>query len=258
MKTVHRPIAVLVARPQLVWDGVDRVIADHEGCSDRTDWRRSAVDGDGDGLVEFMGRLCYGSFGPKQGRVGAREYLDNVLRQGHGSVLEHANWSFVVLDGSRGLSAQTGRHRAGWAHSVESTHFVNYTTDATVSVCGLDPETEGTARAVDALRVALEEYVALWEVVRPEAVGGKKAACAAARGLLPTALRARHGFTANARALRHFCELRGEECNVPEIRYVASDVCTVMRKEAPSLFDDFTVAAGVDGHPVVTAVHRKV
>jgi thymidylate synthase (FAD) len=45
---------------------------------------------DAERLAEFAGRLCYMSQKNPANRE-TREYLGNIKRQGHGSVLEHAN-----------------------------------------------------------------------------------------------------------------------------------------------------------------------
>ena len=50
---------------------------------------------DGERLSEFAGRLCYMSQRNPASR-NTREYLENIKKQGHGSVLEHANYSLLV------------------------------------------------------------------------------------------------------------------------------------------------------------------
>lgn len=265
MRFFDAPKVILVARPSLVSAGVDELMAEYGLGTD--DWKRGLLDTDGESLPELMGRLCYGSFGPRQGRVGAHQYLRHILEAGHGSVLEHANWSFVLVRGSRGLTHQVVRHRAGWAYSQESTHFVRYDSaegmegqEAGASLCALTGEERETAGL--AIEAAVRAYVMLWTRVQMQTEGKtktqvKKATCAAVRGLLPTALESKLGFTANARALRHFIELRGAEDNVPEIRYVAADLARIMKDEAPAIFSDYTEKAGQDSHPVVTATAYK-
>jgi thymidylate synthase (FAD) len=264
VKVHDRPLVVLVTRPSIVHLGV-QVLLEEYGLN-HSDWSRGEGDGDGDGIPELMGRLCYGSFGPRQGRVGATDYLANILEGGHGSVLEHACWGFVVCRASRGFTHQMVRHRAGFAFSQESQHFIRYSTEgeknapeAAVCVTGI-PEslkvgfTERCAWTID-------QYAELWAAIRrefPEDAKVKKQVSGAARGLLPNALESRIGFTANARALRHFCELRGTADNVLEVRLVACDVARIMAVEAPAIFQDVTVGDGGDGWPTVESAHRKV
>jgi thymidylate synthase (FAD) len=79
---------------------------------------------DGERLAEFAGRLCYMSQRNPAKRV-TREYLENIKRQGHGSVLEHANYSLLLEGVSRSLTHELIRHRAGWAYSQLSQRYVD-------------------------------------------------------------------------------------------------------------------------------------
>src|SRR5947209_18011433 len=70
---------------------------------------------DGERLAEFAGRLCYMSqHNPAKRQT--REYLENIKKQGHGSVLEHANYSILLEGVSRSLTHELVRHRAGFAY----------------------------------------------------------------------------------------------------------------------------------------------
>src|SRR5690606_38710854 len=55
---------------------------------------------DGERLAEFAGRLCYMSQRNPASRT-TRDYLENIKKQGHGSVLEHANYSLLLEGVSR-------------------------------------------------------------------------------------------------------------------------------------------------------------
>ncbi|MEO8575571.1 MAG: FAD-dependent thymidylate synthase, partial [Gemmatimonadales bacterium] len=57
---------------------------------------------DGERLAEFAGRLCYMSQ-KNPAKRNTRDYLDNIKKQGHGSVLEHANYSLLLEGVSRSL-----------------------------------------------------------------------------------------------------------------------------------------------------------
>lgn len=271
MKISIEPTVVLVARPSIEWRGIEKALKGMGYEAGLSEWAHGTDDqesyDDGDKLPEFMGRLCYGSFGPRQGRVGANDYIKNILSQGHGSVLEHACWSFVVLGASRGHLAQLTRHRAGFSFSAESTHFIRYGEGPgrqTPVVClnGLDGDAfEVATKAIEGL---LDAYGKAWdEIVGQAEEDGipplkKKQIAGVARSLLPNAMEAKVGFTANSRALRHFIELRGAEDNVPEIRYVAAQVATIMQVEARATFADAWVKIGKDGHPIAGTDRRKV
>jgi thymidylate synthase (FAD) len=209
--------------------------------------------------------MCYSSVGSLQGRVGAASYHDNILRSGHGSVLETATWGFVVCGASRGYLAQQTRHRAGFAYAAESSHFTHYaeegkgTVEPGICVTGL-PVEEATFVA-EACRHALKDYATLWKNLRgafPADAKIKKLVSGAARGLLPTAIECKLGFTVNARALRHLCETRGNAENTLEIRLVVAQLAEIMKREAPAIFQDFTIETADDGYPVVVSKHKKV
>lgn len=79
---------------------------------------------DGERLAEFAGRLCYMSQRNPAGRT-TREYLENIKKQGHGSVLEHASYSLLLEGVSRSLTHELVRHRAGFAYSQLSQRYVD-------------------------------------------------------------------------------------------------------------------------------------
>ena len=55
-------------------------------------------------LVEVAGRLCYKSYAkPRPG--GNASYLGHILEVGHGSVIEHAVYNFIITGVSRSFTA---------------------------------------------------------------------------------------------------------------------------------------------------------
>jgi len=264
MKVYLQPHVILIWRPAFIIEGVKELLASYN--CDITGWRRDLGDGDGDGIPELYGRMCYSSFSHLQGRVGATAYHKNILESGHGSVLETATWGFVVCGASRGYLAQQTRHRAGFAYAAESTHFERFsdggekgTVEPGICATGVPENLRG--EFVEAAMRALTDYDRTWKAIRasfPADAKVKKIVSGSVRGLLPTALECKLGFTANARALRHLCEMRGNAENTLEIRLVAAQVAEIMLREAPAIFQDFMVSDGDDGHPVVRSEHRKV
>lgn len=261
MKVHDAPLVILLARPSINWSGVHTFLAEYDAT-----WQRGPQDGDGESLPELAGRACYGSFGNRQGRVGAADYLSHVIEAGHGSVLEHAQWTFAVCRASRGFTHQMVRHRAGFAFSQESQHFIKYgvegeagAQEAAICVTGIPEELRSTAE--DGCCEAVRYYEALWASLRATFPGDakvKKIVSGASRGLLPGAMESRLVFSANARALRHVIELRGNEDNTLEIRLVAVQLARILKVEAPAIFADFTEITGADGHPVMSCKWRKV
>src|SRR5205814_8795411 len=53
------------------------------------------------------------------------EYLENIKKQGHGSVLEHAVYVLLIEGISRSCSHELVRHRAGFGYSQLSQRYVD-------------------------------------------------------------------------------------------------------------------------------------
>jgi thymidylate synthase (FAD) len=79
----------------------------------------------------------------------------------------------------------------------------------------------------------------------------------AARSVLPNATETIIFCSANARALRHFIELRGSEGADVEIRKVALQVLRIMQREAPTLFGDYEIVRE-NGTEVTRTQFQKV
>jgi thymidylate synthase ThyX len=103
------PEVFLIARPSIDVEGMGRYLSDVGGESwlqRRLEESAGAPNG-GELLVEFGGRACYRSWEPglnanvSKVRTDQREYFANILRSAHGSVLEHANYSFALRNVSR-------------------------------------------------------------------------------------------------------------------------------------------------------------
>src|SRR5256714_14145314 len=111
MKLFYEPKVTLLARPHF-----------QEPPHLPVAWLGESTDGER--LSEFAGRLCYMSQANPAKRP-TREYLDNIKKQGHGSVLEHANYSLLLEGVSRSLTHELVRHRAGFAYSQLSQRYVD-------------------------------------------------------------------------------------------------------------------------------------
>ena len=80
----------------------------------------------------------------------------------------------------------------------------------------------------------------------------------AARSVLPNATETKIFVTANARALRHFLELRGSRYAEPEIRKLANILLEVLQRESPHLFGDYRRIPLPDGTFEIVTDYRKV
>src|SRR5262249_32671315 len=86
----------------------------------------------------------------------------------------------------------------------------------------------------------------------------RKLARQAARSVLPNATETKIFVTANARALRHFIELRASRHAEVEIRKLALQVLGIMQGEAPHLFSDYQLTPLPDRTFEAATQFRKV
>jgi thymidylate synthase (FAD) len=218
---------------------------------------------DGERLAEFAGRLCYMSQHNPAKRT-TRDYLENIKKQGHGSVLEHANYSLLLEGVSRSLTHELVRHRAGFAYSQLSQRYVDESEASFVvplAIAG-DEALEGAWRSQ--IESAQSTYVALvahlmerygWVTDR---VHRRKMAREAARGVLPNSTETKIVVTGNARAWRTMLELRSSEGAELEIRRLAVAVLRVLQEEAPAFFSDFEIYQAEDRREAARISYHKV
>lgn len=233
---------------------------------------KSDTDVAAEAVAEFAGRLCYLSFGPDAGFEGGhklipgrttnREYLGNILKTRHGSVLEHAVWTLLFEGVSRALTHELVRHRH-LSYSQLSQRYVDESEVAFV----LPPEIAPEGAAFDLFRAscarALDDYRLLLARIEeqvkdePSATQRRKRARQTARSLLPNAAETKVVVTGNARAWRHFIELRGSETAESEIRILAVHLLGLLVEEAPNLFGDYRVV-NQNGVDIVETDFRSV
>ena len=218
---------------------------------------------DGERLAEFAGRLCYMSQANPAKRP-TREYLDNIKKQGHGSVLEHANYTILVEGVSRSLTHELVRHRAGFAYSQLSQRYV----DESQAHFVVPPAIVGDEALEKEWRAQIEEaqksYVHLVEHLMErygwvaDKVHRRKMAREAARGVLPNSTETKIVVTANARAWRTMLELRSSEGAELEIRRCAVAMLKLLQKETPGFFSDFEIYQAEDRREAARIVYHKV
>lgn len=257
IKIIHEPTVYLLGRQVTDDAALERFLADH-GVS----WE-SDTEVAGEYLAEVAGRVCYMSFAkPRPG--GNKVYLEHILEVGHGSVLEHAVWNFLFTGVSRSLTHELIRHRAGFGYSQLSQRYVDESVAEYIEPDCIAENPELHRIWLEAVSQSHQAYMKLTERLmesfkdEPDRTLRRKLARQAARSVLPNATETKIFVTANARALRHFIELRGNRHAEVEIRKLAVGVLKIMQQEAPNLFGDYELVALADGtHEAVTS-HRKV
>jgi thymidylate synthase (FAD) len=218
---------------------------------------------DGERLAEFAGRLCYMSQKNPASRQ-TREYLENIKKQGHGSVLEHANYSLLLEGVSRSLTHELVRHRAGFAYSQLSQRYVDESEAHFVvppAIIGEEALEKEWRSQIDA---AQKSYVRLVEQLMErygwvtDKVHRRKMAREAARGVLPNSTETKIVVTANARAWRTMLELRSSEGAELEIRRCAVSMLKLLSRETPAFFSDFEIYQADDRREAARIVYHKV
>lgn len=117
IRIITEPSIYLVGRQVVDDEELDRFLAD-EGVES---WE-SDTDIAAQKLVEVGSRLCYKSYSkPRPG--GNKSHLSHILEVGHGSVIEHAVYNFIITGVSRSFTHELVRHRAGWAYSQRSQRY---------------------------------------------------------------------------------------------------------------------------------------
>lgn len=221
-------------------------------------WHPDEKVSDAENLVEAAGRMCYRSWEPfntnkpdatnpnvTRVRKGNTAYLQHILETGHGSVLEHANMTFILKDVSRVVTHELVRHRAGCAYSQESLRYVRLTDiKASIPDCfANNPE----ALALFTSTIEHLEFVQsqLAEIFKTDLSGTdfarKKELTSAFRRLAPIGLATSITFTANIRALRHVIKMRTSLAAEAEIRLVFKKVAEICKSEYPNFFQDMTI-----------------
>jgi thymidylate synthase (FAD) len=217
----------------------------------------------GERLAEFAGRLCYMSQGNPAKRP-TREYLENIKKQGHGSVLEHANYSILVEGVSRSLTHELVRHRAGFAYSQLSQRYVDESNACFV----VPPAVIGDDKLESAWRTQVESaqqtYISLVEQLMErygwvaDRVHRRKMAREAGRAVLPNATETKVVVTGNVRAWRTMLELRSSEGAELEIRRFAVATLRLLQREAPGFFSDFVIYVAEDRREAAKVEYHKV
>jgi thymidylate synthase (FAD) len=252
------PKVYLVGRQAINEEALSRFLSD-EGVER---WTTDTVEA-GETLVEVAGRLCYKSYArPRPG--GNAAYIGHILEVGHGSVLEHAVFNFIITGVSRSFTHELVRHRAGMGYSQLSQRFVDESECAFVEPDAIADDPALHALWIDTIRSCQVAYGALadgltakFKDISDKTLRRKKAR-EAARSVLPNATETQIFVTGNARAFRHFIEMRGDAAADVEIRKVAIAILKALQAESPNLFGDYEIKDLPEGGQTAVTQHKKV
>lgn len=249
MKIVE-PKVYLVGMTSLVSEGIGRYLNDIGGPNWFVDPRVSG----GETLIEMAGRMCYRSWQPwdpkkpecsnpnvTKVREGNNVYLANIIKSGHGAVLEHVYLTFILRDVSRVLTHELTRHRAGMAYSQESLRYVRLQ-DIRFWLPGAVVENDDAKdffiTMVNLLGDAQTKLAALFGIDSIKNFALKKKLTSMFRRIAPIGLATSIMVTGNIRSWRHIIQLRTAEAAEEEIRLVMRDVARICKETYPHAFYD--------------------
>lgn len=242
-----------LARPNLDLESIERFLAD-----ERISWHRTGFK-PADQLIEVAGRICYMSFGQRQSPRDNATYIGNLIAQGHGSVLEHASWTFLITGVTRAFTHQLVRHRAGFSFSQLSQQYYDHSEISFIEPSQVERVCEAHAAWVEAIEAVKRAYSVIaglaveksGDLPRKEFLREVRSL---ARSILPNAAETKIVVSANARALRHFLDVRGDILGDREMRLVCAELLRLLLEDSQAIFADFAVETLQDGSPLVRRV----
>lgn len=212
-------------------------------------------------LIALAAKQCYMAFQPglnpnvNKVRKDMVEYLDNVLKQRHGSVLEHAVFTFGINGCSRVFTGEMNRHRAGVSISERSMRYIRYDKiKFWMPECfrGKPEDTEDMmskkkqSRDLLTAQFASQEHMMasfadIWkeELAPTSTFHAKKVLTSAFRRGIGMGVATGGVWTLNLRALRHVIALRTDASAEEEIVHVFKKIGKIMIAQVPELFGDF-------------------
>ena len=159
----------------------------------------------------------------------AKQLIKRVTAYGHGSVIEHASFTFSIEGVSRAMTHQLVRHRIA-SYTQQSQRYVAYNTlESYVTPPNIAENSASKKMFDETLEKISQTYQGLLKMKIPKED---------ARFILPNAAKTNIIVTMNARELRHFFNLRCCTRAQWEMREVATEMLKQVRKAAPALFEN--------------------
>jgi thymidylate synthase (FAD) len=250
MRIVNEPQVYLVAKTQLVAEGLNAYLQD----IGNPEWKADPMVSGGENLIEAAGRMCYRSWQPydpqkpeatnpnvTQVRRGNDHYVANVLKSGHGSILEHVSMTFICRNVSRVFTHELVRHRAGMAYSQESLRYVRLDDISfwLPDEAKTNPKVEAKFKdVIDFLEKTQKELADIFGIKDLNDFTAKKNLTSMFRRLAPCGLGTSIVVTGNLRSWRHIIAMRTSPHAEAEIRIVTGKIAAICKKEYPHVFQD--------------------
>ena len=189
--------------------------------------------------IALAGYNCYKTDPSKKTYDDVVKFVQNFIKVGHGSPLEHASITMDIVT-DRGVTHELVRHRIG-AYSQESTRYCNYSKgkfDGEITCLNpfKTPYREKQPYDHDAFRSWAATCEQCETAYKTMIANGIKADYA--RAVLPTSLATEIFVTYNVRQWRHVIKQRLEPHAHPMMRYTMSVVLDELVTYYPNLFKD--------------------
>jgi thymidylate synthase (FAD) len=152
--------------------------------------------------------------------------LEEVLKLGHTSVIEHTSFTFAISDVSRSLTHQLVRHRIA-SYAQQSQRYVDFIEPNYVTPPTIIKNIEMKKAYEETMTIIWKQYNKLLEMGIP---------AEDSRFILPNAVCTNIMVTMNARSLLNFFELRCCQHAQWEIRELANKMLKEVKKVAPIIF----------------------
>ncbi|HYY48548.1 MAG TPA: FAD-dependent thymidylate synthase [Thermoplasmata archaeon] len=247
-----KPLVIKIGETRLDRKGIEEMLR-ALGVSAEGAKRFQDAPDNGETLIELAGRVCYNSFeiglnpNVTKIRLNPKDYFENLLRKGDGSVTEHAVISWALIGVSRILTHELARHRVGIAISQESLRYVR----PRDIKFWLPDELSGEQRASmeEAVRGMEDAYRRLEDSIPWDAMDmdRKKRLTSAIRRILPDGIATNVIWSANHRTLRWVIEMRTDPAAEVEIRMVFDQIAQICKRDYPNIYQDMVRKELPDG-----------
>ena len=172
--------------------------------------------------VESYGDLLFDGDERNVSEDEANAFCERLIDRGHLGVLEHIQTSVHIVC-SRACSHQIVRHRMASYLQVSQRHVA---VNTFIRHCHNKEDRRTRAEMKRVETVALDAYTRLIAAGSPKEL---------ARMVLPQTAATHIIMTANLRAWRHFLSLRMDHTAQDEVRYIATDICDLLRQWFPPI-----------------------
>jgi thymidylate synthase (FAD) len=186
------------------------------------------------GFIEYAGRTAYKSE-DKITKDSANEFIRNLIKRGHESVLEHFNISVKFIT-DRGVTHELVRHRL-CAYTQESTRYCNYSKKGMTFIKPVFWE-ENKERNIkrtnyDRWLDLIHDSENIYNSMIEDGATPQEA-----RSILPNSLKTEIICTTNVREWRYILKLRTAKIAHPQMRALMIPLLDELKGLLPVLFED--------------------